>query len=91
MIHLLNNILYLVISKFKVIGWEFRLSVIKKAKTPGWPDVVSGHYNWLISIKNDSLDYFEEGSLVAQLVKNSPAMQETSVWLLGREDPLEKE
>ena len=29
-------------------------------------------------------------SLVAQMVKNSPAMQETRVWSLGREDPLEK-
>ena len=29
-------------------------------------------------------------SLVAQLVKNSPAMQETWVWSLGWEDPLEK-
>ena len=29
--------------------------------------------------------------LVAQLVKNPTAMQETQVWFLGREDPLEKE
>ena len=28
---------------------------------------------------------------VAQLVKNLPAVQETPVWFLGREDPLEKE
>ena len=28
-------------------------------------------------------------SLRAQLVKNPPAMQETPVWLLGQEDPLE--
>ena len=30
-------------------------------------------------------------SLVAQLVKNPPAMQETPVRFLGPEDPLEKE
>ena len=30
-------------------------------------------------------------SLVAQLVKNLPAMQETQVRSLGQEDPLEKE
>ena len=30
-------------------------------------------------------------SLVAQLVKNQPAMQETPVWFLGWEDPLKKE
>ena len=29
-------------------------------------------------------------SLVAQMVKNSPAMQETWVHILGWEDPLEK-
>ena len=30
-------------------------------------------------------------SLIAQLVKKRPAMQETLVQFLGREDPLEKE
>ena len=30
-------------------------------------------------------------SLVAQMVKNLPAMQEIQVWSLGQEDPLEKE
>ena len=30
-------------------------------------------------------------SLVAQSVKNPPAVQETQVWSLGREDPMEKE
>ena len=29
-------------------------------------------------------------SLVAQLVKNPPASQETPIQLLGQEDPLEK-
>ena len=30
------------------------------------------------------------GSLVAQMVKNPPAMQETWVWSLGQEDALDK-
>ena len=30
-------------------------------------------------------------SLIAQLVENPPAMQETQVQLLGQKDPLEKE
>ena len=30
-------------------------------------------------------------SLIAQAVKNMPTIQETQVWFLGREDPLEKE
>ena len=33
--------------------------------------------------------YLDWASLIAQLVKNPPAMQETSVRFLGREDPLE--
>ena len=33
------------------------------------------------------IDYI---SLIAQLVKNPPEMQETPVWFLGWEDPLEK-
>ena len=31
-----------------------------------------------------------EASLIAQLLKNLPAMQETPIRFLGREDPLEK-
>ena len=37
----------------------------------------------------EELEY-QKASLMAQLVKNLPAMQETQVQLLGREDPLEK-
>ena len=36
-------------------------------------------------------DNSERPSLVAQMVKNLPAMQETQVRSLGREDPLKKE
>ena len=32
----------------------------------------------------------KRGSLVAQMVKNLPAMQETQIRFLGQEDPLEK-
>ena len=34
--------------------------------------------------------YSATASLIAQLVKNPPAMQETSLQFLGQEDPLEK-
>ena len=37
------------------------------------------------------LSFFDWLSLVAQLVKNPPAMWETWVWFLGWEDPLERE
>ena len=33
----------------------------------------------------------KKASLVAQLVKNLPAVQETGVQFLGQQDPLEKE
>ena len=33
---------------------------------------------------------FVRASLVAQMIKNLPAVQETQVWSLGLEDPLEK-
>ena len=42
-------------------------------------------------VKNKSANAGDMGSiLVVQLVKNLPAMQETWVQSLGREDPLEK-
>ena len=39
----------------------------------------------------DSHPVSRRASLVAQRLKRLPAMQETRVWSLGREDPLEKE
>ena len=43
------------------------------------------------NIKTSQLcSVYTGASLVAQLVKNLPAMQETWVWSLGWEDPLEK-
>ena len=42
--------------------------------------------NWNVYMSN-----WFRASLVAQLVKNPPALQETSVWSLGGEDSLEKE
>ena len=49
---------------------------------------------WLLIKKN--LKHIQKltkqlASLVAQLVKNLSAMQDTWVWFLGQEDPLEKE
>ena len=55
---------------------------------------------WLCSQKSSSMLFLvcfsvllweNWASLVAQSVKNLPAVQETPVWSLGREDPLEKE
>ena len=40
--------------------------------------------------QNLCFDKIPRAALVAQMVKNLPAMQETSVQSLGQEDPLEK-
>ena len=50
----------------------------------------------IVILKNDSINWFISSfpilaSLVAQTVKCLPAMRETRVQFLGREDPLEKE
>ena len=37
------------------------------------------------------IKHLVRASLIAQLVKNMPTMQETQVRFLGQEDPLEKE
>ena len=45
-----------------------------------------GRLSWVIQVGLNCI----WASLVAQMVKNPPAMWETWVWLLGWEDPLEK-
>ena len=47
---------------------------------------------WLMNNRYLFLRVLETGksSLIAQLVKNPPAMQETPVQFLGQEDPLKK-
>ena len=52
------------------------------------------HYSFLLEISIDSQTPFPllfRASLVAQLVKRLPAVQETQFLFLGWEDPLEKE
>ena len=45
---------------------------------------------WTESDQNSVVMTDTWSSLIAQLVKNLPGMQETPVWFLGQEDPLEK-
>ena len=45
---------------------------------------------WRVKITMRYLYIYRGASLIAQLVKNLPAMQETPVQFLGQEDPLEK-
>ena len=44
----------------------------------------------VLGIQDKEINVFFRASLVAQMAKNLPAMQETRVWCLGQEDTLEK-
>ena len=46
--------------------------------------------NWILCLTHSSFRSYLHVALVAQLVQNPPAMQETLVQFLGQEDPLEK-
>ena len=50
----------------------------------------SSYVSFNIQAQNEMLVFSKMASLIAQLVKNSPAMQETLVRFLGQEDLLEK-
>ena len=72
----------------------------KKWKLTRYLKILSGWTNGLIKetkkpyricVFKNTLAFVFQGSLVAQTVKNPPAMQETQVQSLGWEDPLEKE
>ena len=53
-------------------------------RAPWWP-------KWEWNLEKREYMYIYRASLVAQMVKHLPAMKETWVQSLGREDPLEKE
>ena len=49
-----------------------------------------GNFYVFLSLAAHCIALRTGASLVAQMAKNLPAMQETQVWSLGQEDPLEK-
>ena len=51
---------------------------------------ISKHFIFIIVILNGTLSSILSSNIIAQGVKSFPAMQETLVWFLGWEDPLEK-
>ena len=82
---------FLWFSLYAIVFTQFVCGITAgKAREEIWsPD----NYLFLISVsliygKNQQIRW--GASLVAQMVKNLPAMQETWVWSLGWEDPLEK-
>ena len=64
--------------QLKLISW-----------VPSGPSQCSSEGFQFPVVKNSPF-FKDDDSLVVQLVKNSPAMQETPVQFLGWEDPLEK-
>ena len=82
----LNHILYILISlknrlviKISPQSWDEKSFISNSSSDSGFP--------WGTFRETENLD---RASLIAQLVKNLPAMQETQVRFLGQEDPLEK-
>ena len=69
--------------------WPWLFSVSFPLITTCSPETHS-HPSALSFISLKSFETYPRASLTAQLVKNLPAMQETLVWFLGWEDPLEK-
>ena len=66
-------------------SWPFRMPHLNS----GFPDTSES----TCTSSGEGIGYplqYSWASLVAQLVKNTPAMWETWVWSLGWEDPLEK-
>ena len=57
----------------------------------GWHPAYLRLLIFLLTILIPACDSSSLASLVAQMIKNLSAMQETWIWSLGREDPLEKE
>ena len=76
------------------LGTEFQIILKNFSKEIGWKVKI-----YVILVKGESMqsttyifaEHYCWASLVAQMVKNLPAMQETQVQTLGQEDPLEKE
>ena len=68
--------------------WQPTL-VFLPGKSHGWRSLVA--YSPWGRKESDMTEKFHFTSLLAQLVKNLPAMQEIQVLFLGQEDPLEKE
>ena len=73
----------------RILKWIAMSSSRGSSQPRDWTQV-----SFILSIMSQIIGAFSTwlgASLVAQTVKNLPAMQKTQVWSLGQEDPLEKE
>ena len=70
---------------YSTLYWHFYLSFTANKKS-----AKIGNRKGNQSFVGNMLTYRYMASLIAQLVKNLPAMRDTCIWSLGWEDPLEK-
>ena len=78
----------------RMVGWHYQFNGHGFEEAPGDSEGQGGLAMRLQRVGHDcvtELNFFGWPSLVAQLIKNLPIMQETWVRFLGWEDPLEKE
>ena len=71
---------------YSTLYWHFYLSFMANKKSA---KIGNRKGNQSLFVGN-MLTYKYMASLIAQLVKNLPAMRDTCIWSLGWEDPLEK-
>ena len=80
-------------SQTRLSGWTTEPGAACRAAKSSLEERVSPN-PLLPSFRILGLDWWSvavgQASLVAQMVKNPPAMQETQVWFLGQENPLEE-
>ena len=98
MFHLQQTIIYPLISRTWETMWVLTYKIFWPLCVIEYPVIVLLNIKARIeNIRERIQNYlgimylFMKASLVAQMVKNLPAMQETWVWSLGQEDLLEKE
>ena len=78
-----------------IVSWDNALKKKDKTLVVSWKN--KGRRNDYWRNKTQKRNSWEHKDIfvplhhmIAQLVKNLPAMQETPVWFLGQDDPLEK-
>ena len=79
----IDNLVFSILPIFQVGNWSYKVIGPRFFFLHRW-------LSWYL-MKRKSADFGVGASLVAQTVRNLPAIQETWVWSLGQEEPLEKE
>ena len=74
-----------------LLPWKHSFTSMQNNKAKAKTKQTKKNPNFYIPFISISMPHINQwASLVAQKVKNLPATQETRVWFLGQEDPLEK-